>query len=256
MSRRQEKSPAVDADGRRPPQGTLHDLAYAQIRRWLLDGEFRPGAHLTIRTLAARLGTSSMPVREALSRLAEARALVPGANRSFRVPPVSRQRLGELTMVRATLEGLAAERAAERLLDREIERLERLNARMRKATVEQDQTGYFAANYDFHWTVYQAAGAAMLSELIEDLWLQYGPIQFFAYEDFSIFEVSTRRHDRTIAALRAKDGPAARAAMVHDITDANGYVMTHLERLEAEAAAATDAASRRRERQPRRAAAA
>lgn len=247
MSRPGEKLSLVDPDGGRP-LGTLHDRAYGQIRRWLLDGEFRPGAHLTIRTLAARLGTSPMPVREALGRLAAARVLVPGANRSFRVPPVSRPRLEELGLLRATLEGLAAERAAERLLDREVERLDRLNTRMRKAAIEKDQAGYFAANYDFHWTVYQAADAPMLSHLIEDLWLQNGPIQYFAYDDFSIFEVSVRRHDRIIDALRAKDGPAAKQAMMHDVMQANTYVVTHLEQLEAEAAAAAPAAAR----QPRK----
>lgn len=244
MSRR-EGDPRCDAVADVRLKSTLHDFAYAQIRRWLLDGEFRPGAHLTIRTLAARLGTSSMPVRAALSRLAAVRALVPGANRSFRVPPVSRQRLEELIMLRASLEGLAAERAAERLVGRELDRLGRLNARMREAASQDDQASYFAANYDFHWTIYLASGVTMLSESIEDLWLQYGPIQFFPYEDSRIFDVSTRRHDQIITALRAKDGPAARLAIAHDITQANVYVMDHLERLETEAATAV-APSRRR----------
>ncbi len=94
----------------------------------------------------------------------------------------------------------------------------------------------------------------MLGEAIEDLWLQYGPIQFFPYDDSRIFDVATRRHDLIIAALRAKNGPAARLAMAHDITEANAYVMDHLERLEAEAATAV--APSRRRLAPRRAQAA
>ena len=216
---------------------TLNGQVYQQIRSWLLEGQFKPGAHLTIRTLAAKLGTSSMPVREALGKLEAARALVPGANRSFKVPLVTRPRLIELATVRAPLEGLAAELATKRLLDREIEQLVRLNDRMRNAAPSKNQHVYFSANFDFHWSIYRASGSSLLINMIEDLWLQNGPIYYFVYSDYSIFDVSVGRHDRIIEALKCRDAAQAREALICDITDANNYVVENLERLELEAAA-------------------
>ncbi len=227
-----------DASGPRafgPPTRTLHERVYRILARGLSSGEFAPEALLSIRMLAAKLGTSAMPVRAALSRLAAARALVPGPNRSFRVPPVTRERLVELASARAALEGRAAELATPRIAAEGIDRLASLNALMREATGKQDQAAYFANNRDFHWTIYQAAGQTLLGEMIEDLWLQNGPIHYFIYADFSIFARSVARHDAVIEALRHRDAALARDAIVFDIVTANDYVVEHLDRLHVEA---------------------
>jgi DNA-binding GntR family transcriptional regulator len=54
----------------------LHDRAYLEVKKAIMCGAIRPGATITIRAMAAALGTSPMPVREALSRLVAERALV------------------------------------------------------------------------------------------------------------------------------------------------------------------------------------
>jgi hypothetical protein len=53
---------------------TLHDRAYLEVEKAIMSGAIRPGATITIRAMAAALGTSPMPVREALSRLVMRRA--------------------------------------------------------------------------------------------------------------------------------------------------------------------------------------
>ena len=50
--------------------GTLSEKAYQHIRRLVSSGELQPGARLVNRALADQLGTSFIPVREAISRLA------------------------------------------------------------------------------------------------------------------------------------------------------------------------------------------
>ena len=227
------------------PGQTLHEQVYRSLARGLAFGEFPPEALLSIRSLAARLGTSPMPVRAALGRLAAARALVPGPNRSFRVPPITRERLVELAHARAALEGLAAELATSRIRDADIEHLGALNERMRAAAENQDQIAYFTENHDFHWTVYQASGQRLLGEMIDDLWLQNGPIHYFVYADSSIFTYSASRHDAVIDALRARDPARARAAMVFDIVSANDYVVEHLDWLKVEASRLKAPARRR-----------
>ena len=67
----------------------LHENVYQEIRRNLMAGQFQPGEAVTLRGLAGKLGTSAMPVREALRRLVAERALDLGPNRTARVPVVT-----------------------------------------------------------------------------------------------------------------------------------------------------------------------
>lgn len=91
---------------------TLSQQVYEQLHQKLRAGDLPPGARLVNRTLAAELGTSTIPVREAISRLVSEGVLelTPGAGASVRAPDPNE--LGELYDVRAALEVLAATEAA------------------------------------------------------------------------------------------------------------------------------------------------
>ena len=91
---------------------TLSQQVYEQLHQKLRAGDLPPGARLVNRTLAAELGTSTIPVREAISRLVSEGVLelTPGAGASVRAPEPNE--LGELYDVRAALEVLAATEAA------------------------------------------------------------------------------------------------------------------------------------------------
>lgn len=120
------------------PRQTLHAQAYEQIKEALMKGVYRPGQKVTIRALAAAFGTSIMPVREALRRLAAEGALDILPNRTVRVPVLTKERLLEITSIRTRLEGLAAARAAMRMGEGEIQELERLQIEMAAASDRRD----------------------------------------------------------------------------------------------------------------------
>src|SRR6266568_178134 len=94
-----------------PARDTLQQRVYHALARGLMGGMFTPGEAVSLRTLAARLGTSAMPVREAVSRLIAERALVMLPNRSVIIPRMSRARFNELTKTRQILEGHVTEAA-------------------------------------------------------------------------------------------------------------------------------------------------
>ena len=75
-------------------------------------GGFAPGQKLKIAELANAFGTSAMPVREALNRLAAERAIECMPNRSVRVPSLMKSSLQDLMETRFAVEGLAVARAA------------------------------------------------------------------------------------------------------------------------------------------------
>ena len=67
---------------------------------------------MTIRSLASSFGISIMPVREALRRLVAEHVLMLLPNRSVALPVFTRDRFHEITRIRTSLEGLAAEEGA------------------------------------------------------------------------------------------------------------------------------------------------
>ena len=87
---------------------SLQERVYRELRCALQQGRLTSGQQLTIRALARAVGTSEMPVREAVKRLLAEGALQQAANRSLQIVPIERARLQEMTRIRIALEGMAA----------------------------------------------------------------------------------------------------------------------------------------------------
>ncbi len=220
---------ATSAAGLAPPvpqvsRETLRTRVYDSLCEALMMGRFEPGQALTVRGLAEAFGVSPTPVREALQRLAASGALAAEPNRFYRVPSITPERIQDLRRVRAALEGLAAEQAADRIAKGDLQRLDRANERMLKAIARQDAKAYLAANEQFHFTIYEAAGSETLLQIIHGLWLSIGPTLNLLFRDITLVKALDDHHQRALEALSAGDGPAARAAIVDDIMDAGAFL--------------------------------
>lgn len=204
---------------------TLHERAYLHLRNALMAGLFRPGESVTLRGVASALGTSVMPVREAVRRLVSERALEMPSSRSIRVPLMSEAHFDELCACRTLLEGEAAALAAPHVDSSLIEELKTLDAEFSEAAGRHDAAAMLKANQAFHFAIYQKCGSSLLFSMIEKLWLQSGPYLNLVMGD----EREKRRarnsigphHKKVIAALAGRDGPAAKAALVGDINEAS-----------------------------------
>jgi DNA-binding GntR family transcriptional regulator len=117
---------------------TLAQRAHRELRAALMRGDFLPGTALTLRGLAERLGTSIMPVREAVSRLAAEQALELQPNRAIVVPELSRREIDELWRIRVLIESDAAALAAEVAIDDEIARMAEITDGMWQALRRRD----------------------------------------------------------------------------------------------------------------------
>src|SRR5574340_1117707 len=94
---------------------SLRERVYRALRDALVAGELAPGERLRDQELAARLGVSRTPVREALQRL-EDEGLVETAPRALtRVTPLAAVAAREAFPVVAALHALAARHGAPRL---------------------------------------------------------------------------------------------------------------------------------------------
>jgi DNA-binding GntR family transcriptional regulator len=195
---------------------TLQERVYLEMRKALYQGRFTPGTPLTIRSLATALGTSPMPVREAIQRLVAERALVQMSNRTIRVPAVTAEIFEELTRIRMVIEGYAAQRAARRSTPELCARLRAINAELRDAIAADDAAKMLARNHSFHFMLYRAALSGELLQIIESLWLRYGPILAFVRNlpgSNARFQRDTDVHERIVDALERRDARAARFAL-------------------------------------------
>lgn len=210
---------------------TLAGRVYTTLRDRVMSGQFQPGERLTLAALAQALGTSAMPVREALNRLAADEALEILPNKSVRVPVMTRGRFEELVRIRIEVEGLAMMAAAERIDATQIRGLEALEDEFRRkiAAARPDVDRLIRINMLFHFGAYQASGMPTLCMLIEGLWLRIGPVLNLD------LRMGPRRlsnppsvlaHAAMLQALRAGDGPGAKQALAADIRSAADWILS------------------------------
>ena len=206
---------------------TVQDRVYGVLRDRLMRGGFEPGQKLKIAELATALGTSAMPIREALNRLAAERAIESMPNRSVRVPSLSTESLRDLMEARCANEGLAVERAAANMDPDTLATLSEFIIAQSATDAEHVSEASAEQNRAFHFAIYRRSGSAVLLPIIESLWLQFGPYLRLASERFDGREGrGTNFHTEIVSALAKGDGKAARAALESDIGRSFDLVMT------------------------------
>jgi len=210
----------------------LHHQVYRRLSHLIMTGEFRPGAEVTLRSLADAVGTSEMPVRDAVRRLIAERGLEFRPGRRFGVPTLSAERYREILHVRLLLEQDAARLAAERITPAEFDALAALQADL----VGADAAGgsrrrLWTINRRFHFTIYEAARTTLLASFIEMLWLQIGPLFNHLPVDLGQRDAAGH-HARILDALHRHDGAAAAAAVGEDLTSAGTLILAALTRSE------------------------
>ncbi len=206
---------------------TLQTDVYNAIRHALMTGHFRPGEPLTLRDLAKALGTSMMPVRDALLRLVAEGALEMRPNRTAVLPLMTRTRLRQLYRMRVALDGMLVEEAAKHVTPADLKTLESLTERMDAAAASVNVNKYLELNQQFHFILYRASGESVLLRISEMLWLQVGPFIYFSLTELGMV-MANKHHRAALAALKRGDAKAACKAIESDVAEAAESIMDAL----------------------------
>lgn len=200
---------------------TQRERVYHRIKLGLMAGDYEPGQRLTIAKLAAGLGVSATPVREALRRLAAEKALLAYPNSSTAVPRPSRAAVLEIRAIRERLEGFAAQLAAARIDEPRLGQLARIQQALVVARRRGDTHRIMHLSEEFHFSVYEAAGIPVLTELISTLWLHSAPtlMVLFKPEHISRYPLAAQNRNNLalVRALRRRDGERAARAIKAEI---------------------------------------
>jgi DNA-binding GntR family transcriptional regulator len=209
--------------------GTAH--AYEQLRAAIVENRYRPGQRLVEQRIAAELGLSRTPVREAL-RILEAEGLVVSErNRGATVRPLSPTEVVDLYGLRIRLESYAAELAAERIDDGQLATLVAAADRFGEVRLTIDTADIDGvrrlneANRHLHDSILVAARHARLTAMLTrtvDI-----PLVFQAFSTFGPAEVerSDLFHHLIVEAIRRHDGRRAARLMAEHITQGRDAVL-------------------------------
>lgn len=189
---------------------------YSDLRMRLIVGDLKPGAPLSIRTLAEEFNVSGMPVREALRQLASEGALIGAAKKSYRVPNLSTDEAANLFFVQSVLEGAAGEIATTRAKSSDFRILSRLKVAIENAWINQDARSFLRENYKLHSHICSLTNNDALQSMIESLyvrtgpWLAHGIVNLVKPHDWM------GRYDDITQAMKDRDAPKVRRLLEND----------------------------------------
>jgi DNA-binding GntR family transcriptional regulator len=188
-----------------PGPATTQEHAVEWLRRAIVAGDLRPGDRVRQEEVAARIGISIVPVREALRVLEGEGQLTYLPRRGYFVTELRVEDLEEIYALRQLLEARAARRALARLDDDGMARIRLSAAACANAAETGDVARTLAANRSFHFAVLDASGQPHLLKLIRALWDATEPYRALYYNVADERAAAVDAHDRIIAAADARD---------------------------------------------------
>lgn len=149
-------------------KSSLRGRVFVAIREAILEGQYQPGDILRESAIAKELGVSRTPVREAIRQL-ELEGLVHSIpNKETVVSGITEEDVQDIFMIRSKLEGLSGRRAAERITEAELERMEEIIDLTEFYANKNDLNHLKELDHDFHDVIYRATKSKTLEHTLSD----------------------------------------------------------------------------------------
>jgi DNA-binding GntR family transcriptional regulator len=203
---------AVDGRSTRQERATgLKEIVTQRLLDAIVRGELRPGELIKTADLAQRYSVSRTPVREALASLEREGLVTVLPHRGYLVRSLTLQEARDVYLMRTVIEGAAAERAATRLTDEELDALGALKP------PRELESKLYSLDFDehfneFHRRIAQAAGSPRLARTLDGLLHDVQRLQSLS-ENLPSPEQIQKEHVEIHDALRSRDPVAARTTM-------------------------------------------
>lgn len=204
----------------------LRELVFESLREAIISGQLRSGERLMEIQLAEEMGVSRTPVREAIRKLELEGLVAMIPRKGAYVAGLSLKDIVDVFEIRGALEGLAAELAAERITEEELEQLERYLVKISDDIENGDLERVVASDTDFHSILYQASRNQRLSQIISNLREQ---IQRFRATSLSYpgrMKIALEEHRKIVEAISTRDGELACKLAQEHIENAENSMMS------------------------------
>jgi phosphonate utilization transcriptional regulator len=229
---------------------SLSSVVQSELERMILSGELPPGEKLTEVALAARLGVSRGPLREAFRMLEEAGLVRTEKNRGVFVRDLPVEEAIEIFDLRATMDELVGRRLAAGIAPAALKEIRGLVDQMEHAVKAKDAHTYHLLNLRFHDRLVELAGNRKLTAIYRKLIKELSLFRRLDLADGWLMPISAGEHRQIVKAIASGDVEAAGRAMFEHVMESKERTIKNHQR--PTAAAATAATTPRSQVRPAR----
>ncbi len=196
----------------------VFDLLYERVVNLALE----PGARLSEAEVAAQMGISRQPVRDAFYRLSQMGFLLIRPQRATTVAPLSEEAVLQAYFIRRALEEACVREAAARLGPADFEALAQLIERQEAAVAADDRKAFHTLDDDFHREICERTGRGFVWSLVKENKGHMDRARFLSLSFGAA--VALAEHRIILEALEARDGAAAAAAVHQHLSRIEGIM--------------------------------
>jgi GntR family transcriptional regulator, rspAB operon transcriptional repressor len=212
----------------------INEKIYEVLLSRIVSQQFLPGQRLQVDEIAAALGVSRTPVKDAINRLAVEGLIVVVPRKGTFVVSITPQGIEDLFDVRMMIELHAAELAVARGTDQDISDLERLASSLDRFIDGDryvDYEAYLELDNEFHARVLHLAGNSLLLKLYRDINLHVQVVRAYQEAPDAVDEAlqTHNEHRAILSAFRARDVNEVRAAVTTHVQNRKNKLVRALE---------------------------
>jgi DNA-binding GntR family transcriptional regulator len=199
----------------------LRDVVFENLREAIVEGKVKPGQRLMEVQLAEQLGVSRTPVREAIRKLELEGLVIMLPRKGAYVANMSLKDIIDVLEIRASVEGLAASLASERISPEDIKKLEAILKDFEQSAAGSDVETLLKKDVEFHECIFKATNNKKLHQLINSLWEQVYRFRVTYISDYDSTVNIARDHKLILDAIKKGDNEMAKK-----------HATEHIEKLE------------------------
>lgn len=197
----------------------LRDVIFNTLRDAIVAGDLKPGERLMEVELAETMGVSRTPVREAIRKLETEGLVTMTPRKGTHVAELTVKDIVDVLEVRAALDGLATELAAQYIQQEHLRQLENIHRQYVAALQKENLAAAIKKDVEFHEVIYNASENAKLMNVAGNLREQIYRFRVLYMKDFSNASDVLEEHRNILKALEEQDqeraGLLAKEHIIH-----------------------------------------
>lgn len=207
----------------------LRDIVFESLRKAIMNGDLKPGERLMEIQLAQKLGVSRTPVREAIRKLELEGLVIMVARKGAYVADLSLNDIMDVLEVRASLEGLGAYLAAQKMTDQDLKNLKEKADYFEEAVKAGDREHMIEGDAKLHEIIFKAASNTALQSIVDSLREQVQRFRVTYIRTTQNPKDIVAEHKVLVEAILARDAKAARKAAEAHIKKMQEFINNQME---------------------------
>ena len=195
----------------------LRDVVFQTLREAILKGDLRPGERLMELQLAAKLGVSRTPIREAIRMLEQEGLAVTIPRKGAEVARMTEKDMEDVLQIREALDDLAVQVACDKITQEQLERLMATMKNFELAVQAGDLSKIVAYDVEFHDVIYEATDNPKLVILLSNLREQIYRYRVEYLKEKENYPMLIVEHEEIVQALKQKNKERVADAMRNHI---------------------------------------